>query len=396
MMERSIIIFKQMQNRKRNLSQQFVPRRQNSLLHSVLIVVCFAMPLTGQDFQWAQSIVATSDGIPGKATFGFHPDATDGYDDGLDNYLPPGACIFPEWFCLYITYGGDAYLRQILGSTDEQLVWGLTLQYPNTGASISLSWDRPALDTLCTEAILVDPFNSLFVELDLRNSSPDQVDDFAGYLDVTDPDHPILTMTNDLFTHLDLIVAASGLSASIDFCADVQSGIAPLTVTFTPDTESYPYLIGSWYWDLVDGTTSSEEAPQHTYEFPGAYTISLTVETQWGGYTSTETKENYITITGIGLDDTNPFPNEFALHQNYPNPFNAVTTVNFITVETLHATSLQIYDVSGRLVETLVNEKLEPGYHEVNWDATNVSSGVYIYRLITHQKQITRKMVVLK
>jgi flagellar hook assembly protein FlgD len=72
-----------------------------------------------------------------------------------------------------------------------------------------------------------------------------------------------------------------------------------------------------------------------------------------------------------------------------------VTTIQF-SVETNSKTSLQIFDITGRLVETLVNENLEPGYHEITWNATNVSSGVYIYKLTTDAGQLTRKMILLK
>jgi len=88
-------------------------------------------------------------------------------------------------------------------------------------------------------------------------------------------------------------------------------------------------------------------------------------------------------------------PDHFALYQNYPNPFNPVTTINY-SIEALGIASLQIFDITGRLVETLVNEKLEPGYHEIIWNAANVSSGVYIYKLITDAGQLTKKMILLK
>ena len=76
---------------------------------------------------------------------------------------------------------------------------------------------------------------------------------------------------------------------------------------------------------------------------------------------------------------------EFALEQNYPNPFNPSTTIKFTvpSVETGHAPSLQttllVYDILGREVATLVNQKFQPGNHEIFFDASNLSSGMYIY-----------------
>jgi len=72
-------------------------------------------------------------------------------------------------------------------------------------------------------------------------------------------------------------------------------------------------------------------------------------------------------------------PESFALYQNYPNPFNPTTTIEFY-LETKSIASLQIYDIKGRLLKTLVSGKLAPGIHSVKWDASNVASGIYIYR----------------
>ena len=58
--------------------------------------------------------------------------------------------------------------------------------------------------------------------------------------------------------------------------------------------------------------------------------------------------------------------------------------------------TLQIFDIKGRLVETLVSGKLVPGLHAVEWDASNVSSGIYIYKLTFGSNQLTNKMILLK
>jgi hypothetical protein len=65
-------------------------------------------------------------------------------------------------------------------------------------------------------------------------------------------------------------------------------------------------------------------------------------------------------------------------------------------VETHHNASLRVYDNMGRLVATLVDGQLQPGEYEVLWDASNIASGVYFYRLTTDNRQITRKLVLLK
>ena len=93
--------------------------------------------------------------------------------------------------------------------------------------------------------------------------------------------------------------------------------------------------------------------------------------------------------------DGDLIPEAFALHQNYPNPFNPVTNITFM-VDTYGYASIRIYDIKGRLVETLVEEQLPSGQYEVHWDASDLPSGVYFIRLTGSNKSITKKAVLLK
>jgi hypothetical protein len=94
------------------------------------------------------------------------------------------------------------------------------------------------------------------------------------------------------------------------------------------------------------------------------------------------------------------FPIEHALFQNYPNPFNQMTKIEF-TVPKSGFVSLNIYDILGRKVRTLVSEHLSSGYKSVLWDGRNnagkeVSSGIYFYQLRTGDYSETKKLVLLK
>ncbi|MBK8552925.1 MAG: T9SS type A sorting domain-containing protein [Ignavibacteria bacterium] len=71
---------------------------------------------------------------------------------------------------------------------------------------------------------------------------------------------------------------------------------------------------------------------------------------------------------------------KFRLGQNYPNPFNPVTKIDF-DIPMNSKISLIVYDVSGREIKKLVNEIKEAGYYSVNFDGTNLASGVYLYKL---------------
>jgi hypothetical protein len=92
-------------------------------------------------------------------------------------------------------------------------------------------------------------------------------------------------------------------------------------------------------------------------------------------------------------------PTEFKLEQNYPNPFNPETRIRY-QVSSISSVTLKIYDILGNEVTTLVNEQKEPGYYEVDFSATGgasqLASGVYIYRLQAGSYVSIKKMMVLK
>ena len=88
-------------------------------------------------------------------------------------------------------------------------------------------------------------------------------------------------------------------------------------------------------------------------------------------------------------------PERFSLSQNFPNPFNPKTVIHFqLAVNSF--TKLVVYDMLGREVETLVNEELNAGSYQADWDASNYSSDVYFYKLEAGDFVETKKMVLVK
>jgi hypothetical protein len=101
----------------------------------------------------------------------------------------------------------------------------------------------------------------------------------------------------------------------------------------------------------------------------------------------------------INVVDSN-IPAEFSIEQNFPNPFNPVTSITFDVAE-MDEVSLIVYDLTGKEVTTLVSGTYAPGTYNVEWNAVNnvgdgIVSGMYIYRYISSEKAITRKMLYLK
>ncbi|MGY8787613.1 MAG: T9SS type A sorting domain-containing protein [Fidelibacterota bacterium] len=187
--------------------------------------------------------------------------------------------------------------------------------------------------------------------------------------------------------------------------------------------------VGRFDDGIVDG--SSEEMEDGTYYFLG-YDFSSSIEVGSGPILEIEVEfDNNLTNSSIimsminfaagdaganplttvfhgfaqftgylALDGDVSLPGEFALHQNYPNPFNPSTVITY-DLATDSNVRLDIFDIMGRNVKTLVNEKQIGGRHIVSWDANDqfgqaVSAGVYLTRLHTGNKVFTQKMILMK
>jgi len=92
---------------------------------------------------------------------------------------------------------------------------------------------------------------------------------------------------------------------------------------------------------------------------------------------------------------TAPIPTEFSVSQNYPNPFNAKTSFSF-GIPTEANVNVNIYNVAGQLVESMNLGHMAAGNHSVNWDASDVASGVYFYNVSADNYNQTMKMTLLK
>lgn len=106
--------------------------------------------------------------------------------------------------------------------------------------------------------------------------------------------------------------------------------------------------------------------------------------------TSTQSSKESM-IVGVGSDSVSSVD----LYQNYPNPFNPSTEIRFNLQERTDV-ELKVYDTSGRLVQTLINEELPAGLYRQMFDGSGLASGVYLYQLVTGNKSIVKKMTLIK
>ena len=88
-------------------------------------------------------------------------------------------------------------------------------------------------------------------------------------------------------------------------------------------------------------------------------------------------------------------PTDFQLYQNFPNPFNPVTTISYQLPKS-EFINISIYNLEGQLIETLINQQIQPGFHSVEWKAKDLGSGVYFYKVTSEKYSKTGKCLLLK
>ena len=114
---------------------------------------------------------------------------------------------------------------------------------------------------------------------------------------------------------------------------------------------------------------------------------------QLGGDVDEWTSNGIFTISG--LTEVQPVPEEFGLDSAYPNPFNPVTTLSF-KLPMDSQVSIQVYNVQGRLIETLADHNMQAGYHSITWNADQHSSGMYFVKMIAGDQISTQKLLLVK
>lgn len=110
----------------------------------------------------------------------------------------------------------------------------------------------------------------------------------------------------------------------------------------------------------------------------------------------------YTEVSGItmpevptGVREEGGVAKNFVLHQNYPNPFNPTTKISF-NLEKAANVQLKVYDMAGKEVATLINEQTQAGEHSINFNASGLASGTYLFKLTAEGQTETRKMNLLK
>lgn len=180
-------------------------------------------------------------------------------------------------------------------------------------------------------------------------------------------------------------------------CHTFQDGIVSLTVTDLQVQITLSGTSNDVAGELVDagGTVvafnngTSSNPFTLTAPGPGNYTVNA----GYAGPLRWDSASVSITITDVGENLSNP--KEYKLYDNYPNPFNPSTILRY-SIPEASFTTINIYDALGKEVSSLVNETKTAGTYEVEFNATDLSSGIYYYTLQAGSFNQTKKMILIK
>ncbi|NOS83663.1 MAG: T9SS type A sorting domain-containing protein [Ignavibacteria bacterium] len=156
----------------------------------------------------------------------------------------------------------------------------------------------------------------------------------------------------------------------------ISGGTAPFTGSFKPSkvlsTFNNSNINGTWILKIYDRASGSTGTLK-------AWSLNFVIG-----------------LNPLGIQTVNSeVPGSFSLSQNYPNPFNPTTNIRF-TVPQTGFVKLSVFDMLGREVETLVNENLNAGTYNADWNASNYSSGVYFYKIQAGNFSEIKKMILIK
>jgi hypothetical protein len=150
---------------------------------------------------------------------------------------------------------------------------------------------------------------------------------------------------------------------------------------------------GTFELHLCDGTWTIDPPYLQNRQAPSAPVVIV-------GEIPDTVKSQDIVYTVLGIDDANQLPTQYSLMQNYPNPFNSSTSIEYTVPIKTHVT-IEVVNLLGETVKTLIDKELSAGVHRVNWNGTDnagkaISSGIYLYRIKTGDFNQTKKMILVK
>ncbi|HMQ70370.1 MAG TPA: T9SS type A sorting domain-containing protein [Ignavibacteria bacterium] len=262
-------------------------------------------------------------------------------------------------------------------------------------------------------ALSNDPASKLSIE-NLKNTSANSLE-FDIYLLHTNPSESkfvymlgqyLINFNSDIANggELTYSIIGSGLpEASQPTKPSIDKNILRIAVNSIPPTDNLPEISSKAPGTLIAKVRLTTSAKSFA-DVPLNLNFRLGPENPYTKLSIFEDgKIREVPANAELTEDNNPagnlvssaVPAEYALLQNYPNPFNPETKINF-DLPSSSDVKLSVYDITGKEIALLVNEKLEPGTYSFKWNGTGFASGMYFYRIQSGDFVQTRKMVLIK
>jgi len=299
-----------------------------------------------------------------------------------------------------LALGGGRYFNTLYKSTDRGNSWEITGSFPGSshGSEITFAYDMT--DSMNLYVSVDDKWTSLyfFKSTDEGNnwfyvSSPPFLPNDI-YTDKIIPNRVYLLGGPYISTNggLSWFLVDSGLTDNSYYLSFFQDQITTNLLYLLESDGLYTSHGDTFYWQKMDGSENLPlDLPPSTRNMKNIIIDGGTRKIYLGTSSGIYRKS---LITGLPIENT-PQINEFILDQNYPNPFNSSTIIEY-SVNSTSFVSVKVYDVLGREIATMVNERKEAGSYSITFNASYLPSGSYIYRLIAGNSTATKKLILLK
>ena len=272
----------------------------------------------------------------------------------------------------------------------------------NYSGSMSGAFQSGLLDTLPGGGALVgaDLDSTWIVVSALEQTSEDSFNLFLAFMQDTMPNiHSRVwsVADNDLENITFLMLYAPDLDSSFvtgfsDLFSDSSANLDSILSEMVQNLLDVSYISTSGILEISTVSDSGFSGHFNGSFLRGELTWPMDIITVYNGLFSMETA----VPPALDIETIKPFPQQISLDAPYPNPFNPRTTIRFSVVETPLIVSLHIFDINGRLIETLVQGKIQSGIHEIQWNASGQASGIYFAVLHANNQQKTQKLILLK
>ncbi len=342
--------------------------------------------------------VTISDRLSHEKTlvFGFDMAATDGIDPQFGESLlppfPPPGAFDARFFLPENGFSGTAASWRDFRNIPDLPFAGtkefrLAYQGGSGSPGIRISWNFPSTINNYVFGYLQDLFGGVLINVYMIDS---------GFFNVTPPLDRLKMIITYEFSPVPVEL--------ISFKASLMDNSVLLNWQTASEVNNRGFEIernspGSNWENIgfVEGAGNSTSLVSYSYTDENKTTGTYKYRLKQIDFDGTYKYSNEIEV-GVDLS-----PTEFVLHQNYPNPFNPTTKIKYSipNVEThrdasLHAVSLKVFDILGNEITTLINETKSPGTYEVEFDASDLPSGVYLYKLSSGNYLSIKKMMLVK